>query len=369
LTRAELVRTPPAAFFSSSDEEEGEVVAVSCVSDYEDPVDTPVAVLCASSDEEECNAFVVSYVSYDGVEKVVPGVASNATFEVVDGFVINEMSSHPSAPSNAPLRKVTPQVEAQRRGSVRPVRSASTDSAKQRSQRDAMCKKYMPMVDSLKTYKDAMPFRYPVKRSMADHYDAIVAEPMDISKLRENLIDAKYATFPAIKKDFVRIFDNALKYNDPSKFPQYPRVTYPQVYNSAVTMKAVLERLFLKVERESEHYDSPRSIGKRKRRQTENLKNVAKSAESAKSAKSAKSAEAHCSKPALPISHIQNACKSLLGDLGEMLNVKGRQRTVVECTLLALSATRMTEEEAYIKLVGCIGEDTMDYVLFQQQRR
>ena len=52
-----------------------------------------------------------------------------------------------------------------------------------------------------------------------------------------------------------------------------------------------------------------------------------------------------------------------------MLNVKGRQRTVVECTLLALSATRMTEEEAYIKLVGCIGEDTMDYVLFQQQRR
>ena len=103
LTRAELVRTPPAAFFSSSDEEEGEVVAVSCVSDYEDPVDTPVAVLCASSDEEECNAVVVSYVSYDGVEKVVPGVASNATFEVVDGFVITEMSSHPSAPSNAPL--------------------------------------------------------------------------------------------------------------------------------------------------------------------------------------------------------------------------------------------------------------------------
>lgn len=71
------------------------------------------------------------------------------------------------------------------------------------------------ILELLKNHKSAWPFKDPVKREEVPDYYDIIKNPIDLSKIQQNLKNGLYQTKEAFVNDVNLIFKNAKVYNQP----------------------------------------------------------------------------------------------------------------------------------------------------------
>ncbi|KAL8620376.1 hypothetical protein ACOMHN_013001 [Nucella lapillus] len=115
-------------------------------------------------------------------------------------------------------------------------RATTTKSRSKSKTSSPMSQKLQDLYESVRDYQDKVgralstPFiKLPLKSEYPDYYE-VIKKPMDMQRIQQKLLTGQYDNLEDMVADFVQMFDNACKYNEPESV----------IYKDALTLQRVV---------------------------------------------------------------------------------------------------------------------------------